>query len=39
MPLLTPSFKPNCEMFDSELGEFRTPDGLTDTCVSSGMAF
>ena len=39
MPLLTPSFKHNCEMFDSELGELRTPDGLADTCVSSGMAF
>jgi len=28
--------KANCEKFDSELGELRTPDGLT---VSSGMAF
>ena len=31
--------KANCEKFDSELGELRTPDGLTDSCVSSGMAF
>jgi len=29
----------NCEKFDSELGELRTPDGLADSCVSSGMGF
>jgi len=29
----------NCEKFDSGLGELRTPDGLADSCVSSGMAF
>jgi len=32
-------FKTNCEKFDSELGELRTPDCLADSCVSSGMAF
>jgi len=31
--------KANCEKFDSELGELRTPDGLADSCLSSGMAF
>jgi len=31
--------KANCEKFDSEFGELGTPDGLTDSCVSSGMAF
>jgi len=31
--------KSNCEKFHSELGELRTPDGSTDSCVSSGMAF
>ena len=31
--------KTNCEKFDSELGELRTPDGLADSCVSSDMAF
>jgi len=31
--------KANCEKFDTELGELRTPDGLADSCVSSGMAF
>jgi len=30
---------PSCEKFDSESGELRTPDGLADSCVSSGMAF
>jgi len=30
--------KADCEKFDSELGEPRTPDGLADSCVSSGMA-
>jgi len=25
--------KANCEMFDSELGEFKTPDGLADSCL------
>jgi len=30
--------KANCEKFDSELGELRTPDVLADSCVSSGMA-
>jgi len=30
--------KANCEKFDSELGELRTPDGLADSCVSSVMA-
>ena len=29
--------KANCEKFDSELGELGTPDGLTDSCVSSGI--
>jgi len=29
----------NCEKFDSELGELRTPDVSADLCVSSGMAF
>ena len=27
------------EIFDSEFGEFRTPDGLADSCVSSVMVF
>jgi len=27
--------KANCEKFDSELGELRTPDGLAGSCVSS----
>jgi len=31
--------KANCEKFDSELGELRTPDGFAGSCVSSGMAF
>ena len=31
--------KANCEKFDSELGEPRTPDDLADSGVSSGMAF
>jgi len=31
--------KATCEKFDTELGELRTPDGLADSCVSSGMAF
>ena len=31
--------KANCEKFDSELRELRTPDGLADSCLSSGMAF
>jgi len=31
--------KTNCEKFHSELGEFKTPDGLADSCVSRGMAF
>jgi len=31
--------KVNCEKSDSELGELRTPDGLADSCVSSGTAF
>ena len=31
--------KANCEKFDSGLGELRTPDGLADSGVSSGMAF
>jgi len=31
--------KVNCEKFNSELGELRTPDSLTDQCMSSGMAF
>jgi len=26
----------NCEKSDRELGELRTPDGLVDSCVSSG---
>jgi len=29
--------KANYEKFDSELGELRTPDGLADSCASSGM--
>jgi len=29
----------NCEKFDRELGELRTPDVSADLCVSSGMAF
>jgi len=33
------ALKANCEKFDSELGELRTPDGLTDSYVSSGMGF
>jgi len=32
-------FKANCEKFDSELRELRTPDGLADLCVLSVMAF
>ena len=35
MPLLNPSLKANCEKFDSELGELRTPGGSADSCVSS----
>ena len=31
--------KANCVKFDSEFGELGTPDGLADSCVSSGMAF
>ena len=31
--------KAKCEKFDSELGELRTPVGLAESCVSSGMAF
>jgi len=31
--------KANCEKFDSELGELRTPDGWADSCVSSGITF
>jgi len=34
-----PELKANCEKFDSELGEVRTPDGLADSCVSTAMAF
>jgi len=30
--------KAYCEKVDSELGELRTPNGLADSCVSSGMA-
>jgi len=30
--------KANCETFDSDLGELGTPDGLADSCVSSGIA-
>jgi len=29
----------NCEKFDRELEELRTPDGSADSCVSSVMAF
>jgi len=29
----------NCQKFDCESGELRTPGGLADSCVSSGMAF
>jgi len=41
MPLLNPSLKllATCEKFDSKLGELRMPDGLADSCVSSGIAF
>jgi len=31
--------KANCEKFDSELAEIGTLDDMTDSCVSSGMAF
>jgi len=31
--------KANCEKFECELRELRMPDGLADSCVSSGMAF
>jgi len=31
--------KVDWEKFDSEVGELRMPDGLTDSFVSSGMAF
>jgi len=31
--------KANCERFDSELGELRTPDDLADSCVAIRMAF
>jgi len=31
--------KANCEKFDSELGELRTPGGSADSCASSVMAF
>jgi len=39
MQLLNPNLTANCEKFDSELRELRTPDSLADSCVSSGMAF
>jgi len=29
----------NCEKFDSEIAELRTPDGLADSCLSSVMGF
>jgi len=29
--------KTNCEKFDSELGELRTPDGLADRVCQVGM--
>ena len=32
-------FKADYEKFDSEFEELRTPNGLADSCVSSGMAF
>jgi len=31
--------KANCVKFDSEIRELRTPHGLADSCVSSGVAF